>query len=417
MKSIRRALIVIVAAVSCTGCATSNPSATSPAAMSPGPSTRLTLSSATPSSAAAAPPTAPTTAPSPTASCPERTLASMTEPQRVGQLFMIGLADDKLGPSELAAIASAHFGSVWFTTQTAESIARVRAVADAVQARATAPVTAGVRFFVAVNQEGGLIQALSGPGFSVIPTALAQGSRAPAALTAAATTWGRQLRSAGINLDFAPVADIVPAGTETRNAPIGQLRREFGHAAASVRSHVIAFVDGMEEAGIATSVKHFPGLGRVTANTDFAGAVIDDVTTARDAFLDPFGGAIAAGVPFVMVSLATYARIDPRHLAVFSPAVIDGVLRGDLHFAGVVISDDLGATAAVASIPPATRALDFLTAGGDMIISKTLGPAIAMAHAVSARVASDEAFRARVDEAVLRILRAKAQYGLLSCAG
>ena len=75
----------------------------------------------------------------------------------------------------------------------------------------------------------------------------------------------------------------------------------------------------MQGAGVATTVKHFPGLGRVVGNTDFTAGVVDAITTADDPYLEPFKTAIDAGVPFVMVSLATYDQIDPTHLAAFSP--------------------------------------------------------------------------------------------------
>jgi beta-N-acetylhexosaminidase len=231
-----------------------------------------------------------------------------------------------------------------------------------------------------------------------------------------AARWGRELRAAGINLDFAPVADVVPPGTDAQNAPIGQLEREFGHDPATVSSHVAAFIAGMKEAGIATTVKHFPGLGRVAGNTDVTGAVSDSVTTRNDPFLEPFARAIDTGVPFVMVSLATYERIDPAHLAVFSPAVMGGMLRRDLAYRGVVISDALGA-AAVAAIAPATRAVDFLDAGGDMIVSNQLAPAIEMAQALASLAAERTSFRTRVDDAALRVLRAKEAVGLLACGG
>jgi beta-N-acetylhexosaminidase len=117
-----------------------------------------------------------------------------------------------------------------------------------------------------------------------------------------------------------------------------------------------------------------------------------------------------------MVSLATYERIDPAHLAVFSPIVIDGMLRGDLAYRGVVISDALGA-AAVASIPPGTRAIDFLNAGGDMIVVNQLAPAIEMATALASRATADAAFRHLIDAAALRVLRVKQTAGLLPCGG
>jgi len=347
-------------------------------------------------------------------SCAARTLASLTEPQRVGQLIALGLTGDRLGPSTVQAIRQHHVGSVWFVATTDAGVAGIRAVADAVQAQVSPGTTGGVRFYVAANQEGGEIQALRGPGFSTMPTAVEQGAMSPPALRAASAEWGRQLASAGVNLNFAPVMDVVPPGTDAQNQPIGALQREYGHDPATVGSHGVAFLTGMHQSGIAVSLKHFPGLGRVAGNTDFTTAT-DTTTTASDPYLQSFKDGIAANADFVMVALALYTRIDPNHLAAFSPVVVTQMLRNSFGFGGVIISDDLGATAAVASIPPATRAIDFLSAGGDMIISKTAAPADAMVQAIRARVATDATFTQRVDDAALRILRAKQAYGLLPC--
>jgi len=117
-----------------------------------------------------------------------------------------------------------------------------------------------------------------------------------------------------------------------------------------------------------------------------------------------------------MVALALYTKIDSNHLAAFSSVVMTQMLRSSLGFSGVIISDDLGATVAVANIPPADRAVNFLVAGGDFIISKTVAPANAMAIAIAARASTDAAFKTRVDDAALRILRAKATRGLVRCA-
>jgi beta-N-acetylhexosaminidase len=339
----------------------------------------------------------------------------MTLDQRIGQLFLLGLADDRLGPNEVTAIRTYHFGSVWFVEKNAAGAAAIRGVADAVQTLATAEVTASVRFFVAANQEGGIIQSLSGGGFSTIPTALDQGAIDPARLRTSAALWGRELATAGVNLNFAPVLDVVPPGTDAQNEPIGVLRRGYGHDPATVSTHALAFMRGMDDAGIATVGKHFPGLGRVTGNTDVTAAVVDDVTTANDPYLAPFRDAVTAGIPMVMVALAKYQRIDPAELAVFSTPIMRLLLRDSLNFTGVVVSDDLGATAAVASIAPEDRAINFLLAGGDLIISKTIAPAVAMATAISARATGGGVFRTRVDDAALRVLRAKVARGLVRC--
>jgi beta-N-acetylhexosaminidase len=365
---------------------------------------------AAPSPTAAATPSA---AASPS-SCADRVLGRLSEDQRVGQLFSLGLAGDRLGAGERGAIRTLHLGSVWFVESSQAGAAAIRGVADAAQAQATDASTGGVRLSVAANQEGGQVQALSGPGFSRIPSAVVQGGLDPAVLQSGAAAWGRELKAAGINLDFAPVLDVVPPGTDAQNQPIGVLQRAYGHDAETAGSHGAAFVRGMTQAGVATTVKHFPGLGRVQGNTDFAAGVVDQATAPDDASLGSFRQGIAAGAPFVMVALATYTRIDAAHLAVFSPAVMR-LLRDGMGFGGVVVSDDLGAAQAVAAIAPERRALDFLAAGGDLVVSKTLDATVRMAGAVQARAASDAAFRAVVDAAALRVLRAKQAYGLLPC--
>ena len=349
------------------------------------------------------------------ASCPAVVLSRMTEAQRAGQLFLVGLATDQVDPATAAAIRSHHFGSVLFGTTSYAGVGPDRDVTSAVQSLVSAPATAGVRFFVAANQEGGQVQALQGPGFPTIPAAEEQGQLNPAVLQQDAAAWGRQLRQAGVNLNLAPVMVVVPPGTDKENAPIGALQREFGHDPGTVAVHGTAFARGMAEAGVATTAKHFPGLGRVRNNTDFSSGVVDSVTTPDDPYLQSFQAAVNAGVPFVMVSLATYARIDAQHLAVFSPTVMRTILRQQMHFGGVIVSDDMGAATAVTEIPPATRAVDFVAAGGDLITSVSMPAATAMDGAILARAAGNAAFRSEVNAAAARVLAVKQAYGLLPC--
>src|SRR5437667_661718 len=272
-----------------------------------------------------------TPSPSPTPACPDRVLALMTQDQRIGQLFELGLANDRLGPTEINLIRTDHIGSVWFVDRSSAELSIIRAWTTAVQAQVSAETTANVRFFVAANQEGGLIQAMQGPGFSVIPSAVVQGSWSPSLLQSRAAAWGTELRAAGINFNYAPVMDVVPPGTDAQNQPIGALQREYGHDPAIVGSHGVAFLAGIRQAGIALTLKHFPGLGRVTGNTDFTTAT-DTTTTVSDPYLQSFRQGIAAGTDFVMVALARYTRIDPDHLAAFSPVVMTPMLRGSLGF-------------------------------------------------------------------------------------
>jgi len=391
---------VLALALACSGCGLT--SADHPAAGPAGTS-------------ASVPSARPATSPATQPSCPAQVFSQMTAAQRVGQLFMVGIAAEPR--SEVArAVAAYHFGSLLYATTSMASLAEVRHETAADQSLASAAATARVRFFISTDQEGGEVQRLRGPGFAAIPSAVNQGDLASGVLRRAAAGWGRELSRAGVNLDLAPVMDVVPPGTAPRNQPIGALLREFGTDPETVAAHGVAFIRGMRQAGVATTAKHFPGLGRVTGNTDLTAGVVDPVTAPGNPYLRSFQAAIGAGVPFVMVALASYPRIDSRHLAVFSSRTIRGLLRKQMHFGGVVISDDMGAAAAVASLSPATRAIGFLAAGGDMIVSVSLPAAAVMATAVLGRMKHDPAFRSEADSAVMRVLVAKQAYGLLPCS-
>jgi beta-N-acetylhexosaminidase len=115
-----------------------------------------------------------------------------------------------------------------------------------------------------------------------------------------------------------------------------------------------------------------------------------------------------------MMSTAYYSRIDPGRPAAFSPTIVTGMLRGDLHFRGVVISDDVGSAAQVAAFAPGARAVDFIAAGGDMVLTVDSSLIGQMAAAVLARARSDAGFHALVDAAALRVLTAKKARGLLT---
>ena len=411
--------VAIVIGVAVAGCGDSGGAATTPVA-SPRPS--------------ASPPGAGTPAESPTdaatshgssatsatpdassalASCVNKVYGRLTEAQRVGQLFLAGLPADVASPETTAGLQRYHFGSLLLAPSSA-GVAALAGATARMRSLATSSVTGGAGFYIAANQEGGQVQPLTGPGFSPMPSALTQGSWPASMLRAAAAGWGRELRAAGVNLDLAPVMDVVPAGSASSNAPIGALDRQFGSDPVSNGTHGAAFIAGMASARVATTAKHFPGLGRVRGNTDFTAGVVDSVTTPTDPSLQSFRIAVTAGVPFVMVALATYTQIDPTQLAVFSPVVMQ-LLRAGLGFGGVIISDDLGVAAAVASVPAGDRAVSFLNAGGNMITSQSLPVAETMATAVLARTAADATFRAVVGAAVWRILAAKQAYGLLGC--
>ncbi|MGB8382899.1 MAG: glycoside hydrolase family 3 N-terminal domain-containing protein, partial [Dermatophilaceae bacterium] len=122
-----------------------------------------------------------------------------------------------------------------------------------------------------------------------------------------------------------------------------------------------------------------------------------------------------AGASLVMVSSARYPRIDPANPAVFSPAVITGLLRTDMGYSGVVISDDVGVAEAVSDVPAGERATRFLAAGGDIVLTAQASTVPTMTSAINARVERDPGFAEQVQRSVGRVLALKEKMGLLHC--
>jgi len=364
------------------------------------------------SSARSAPASAPIVAATP-AQTATSVYSRMTQAQRIGQLFMVGGSVTGPASATTTAISRYHVGNLILTGRTTTGANAVRAITSRMDALTTGAATSAVPLFVATDQEGGYVQVLQGPGFSRMPTALTQGTYSISRLTADAKAWGLQVRRAGVDVNLAPVMDTVPAATAASNPPIGHYDREFGHTPSVVADKGSAFLRGMRSADMAMTAKHFPGLGHVTANTDTTAGVKDTVTTRTSADLTPFRSAISAGARMVMISSAVYTRIDSARPAAFSSAVVTSLLRGSLGYSGVVISDDLGTAKQVQAWTPGTRAVDFIAAGGDIVL--TVNPALipSMVAAVTARANTNATFRSQVAAAVMRVLTAKAAEGLL----
>jgi beta-N-acetylhexosaminidase len=368
---------------------------------------------ATPDGTAASPPSSPTSvpaspaSPTPAPSCADRTLAGLSVDEQVGQLLMVGVpaADPASGTATPSGVP---VGGLFLQGRSSADAASVAASVAQLQEGAAVPLQ------IAVDQEGGLVQTLQGSGFDRVPTAVEQGRQDPAALRTATTRWAGQLRDAGITMDLGPVADTVPAGTAADNPPIGAVDRQFGSDPQAVAAAVTTVVTALQDAGVVATAKHFPGLGRVRVNTDTDLGATDGETSPDDPFLVPFAAAVEAGVGAVMVSSATYPQLDPGSPALFSPAVLD-LLRGQLGFDGVVMSDDVGDAEAVSQTPVAQRAVESVAAGVDVVLTVSPADAAPMAEALAERVGADEAFAARVRESAGRVLALKERFGLLTC--
>ena len=384
-----------------------SPSASSPAAVPAAPPTsRAPIASRAPNRIPESVPASPSTT--------ALLLARMSLAERVGQLFMVGAPAAGDGRQTLPLLRQFHVGSVVLTGRSSLGVEATAHTTAVLQSEARSTSSVGLPLLIATDQEGGMVQVLGGPGFSSLPSALQQGATPVDSLRAQAQAWGFELHAAGVNVDLAPVLDVVPDSGAMSNAPIGAFDRQFGQDPANVAEHGLAFIRGMENAGVSPTIKHFPGLGRVNGNPDNSSAVTDDVTSRHDAYLMPFAAAIRAGAPIVMVSTATYRLLDPNSPAAFSRTIVTGILRGDLSFTGLVISDDLGRAVQVRGWSPGERAVDFISAGGDLFL--TVEPKVVpeMIAAVISKAQGDPVFRAQVDTAALRVLSAKRARGLFS---
>jgi len=239
-------------------------------------------------------------------------------------------------PGLLARIRAGEVGGVILFGANIESRSQL---ARAVAAMQRAARTSGrPQLLIATDQEGGEIRRLPWAG-PLLPTS-ELGRLGRARITAEARAAGKQLRSVGVNVDLAPVADVPATGSF-----MALERRTFGANASDVATAATAFARGLRSARVAAAVKHFPGIGRATRNTDRT-AVSLPVNLGQLASVDllPFRKAIAAGVPMVMISNVTYPALDSKP-APWSP-IIQALLRSQLGFEGVTITDALDGAAA-----------------------------------------------------------------------
>lgn len=401
---LRAGLTAPVAVLALAGCTSGSGHTSAPPA-----STRSSSASTAPATSAA-PSVTPTPSAAASADCAEQQLGTLSLRARAGQLLMIGIPA-KSAQTGASVVRHYRLGGMFLSGRSSGSLSTIRSRTDALRSAAGK----GAGLLVATDQEGGAVQVLRGSGFTHIPAALTQGSWSTARLEARTRVWAAALSKAGISMDLAPVADTVTAARAENNPPIGAFHREYGQNTQDVERAVTAAVQGLAAEHVLATVKHFPGLGRVRFNTDTSSHAVDSIATAGDIYLQPFLAGIRAGAGAVMISSASYPELDPHSIAAFSRPIITGLLRERLGYSGVVISDDLGQARAVTSVPAGQRAVRFVRAGGDIVLSVRTSDARVMRDALVAEAKSSASFKATLDAAVVRVLELKQRTGLLSC--
>ncbi len=332
----------------------------------------------------------------------ERTVRQLPLRVALGQTLVSSFDGTRVPDYIERRLRARQIAGVILFGQNATTRAGFRSIGRAVQ-RAS-----GRGALVAVDQEGGDIRILP-----FAPPAASQPLQGPpAAVRRQARAAGRALRGAGINVNLAPVADVAVGPTAAMAG------RTFPGDAEAVGARVRASVRGLRDAGVAATAKHFPGLGGAVTNTDDGSATVDLLDgelERRD--LPPFRAAIAERVPLIMLSHALYPATDRRRIASQSRAITTDLLRDELGFEGVAVTDSIEAQAVLDRSGVATAAERSLAAGADLILMTGSGSWNEVYPRLLARARRDPAFRARVREAAARVLALERSLGLRAPAG
>jgi beta-N-acetylhexosaminidase len=318
-----------------------------------------------------------------------------------GQLLSVGFDGTEASPELKARIVASEVGGVMLFRPNIVTAVQVGALVASM--RRISPPDAPL--LVSVDQEGGLVQRLRGLA-TTWPDMQAVGEAGDLARTRQlGRALGEELAALGIGWDFAPVLDV---HTNPSNPVIGN--RAFGVTPTAVTEQALAFWQGLRGAGVLGCGKHFPGHGDTRTDSHLELPVVDhELARLRAVELAPFAAAARAGMEAFMTAHVLYPALDAVHPATLSRAILTDLLRGQLGFAGVVVSDDLGMKAVADRYPIAELAVGCIEAGVDHLLvreplARQQAAYEALVHAAEAR----PGFRARVVESAARVAALKA---------
>lgn len=341
-------------------------------------------------------------------------VSRMTIEEKVGQIMIIGFDGADLDAGLNKMITDFHVGGVILFARNVESPGQVARLNSKLQQAAIQSGHPGL--FIAIDQEGGRVTRLTADkGFTEFPSAMAlAASTNPENAKAIAQAIAIEMRTVGLNIDFAPVLDV---NNNPANPVIGL--RSFSSDPAIVAEFGIAYMKGLQESGVLAFGKHFPGHGDTAVDSHINLPVVPhDMQRLQMVELLPFQAAIDAGVAGIMSAHVTFPAIDstPRLAASLSTPVLTGLLRQQMGFQGLLVTDSLEMGALAQSGYPAPKAAALaLQAGADLLLFNRDHKMHQEAHALVVEwVKSGKIPLARLDKALRRVLQAKAAYSLLS---
>lgn len=281
----------------------------------------------------------------------------------------------------------------------------IRALTRSIQECASEPV------LISVDHEGGRVQRFR-RGFTEIPAMRAIGSAASleaacAAAEEAARTIARELAAVGIHLDYAPVVDV---DTNPANPVIAD--RSFSRDAEVVAACGSAFITELQAGGVAACAKHFPGHGDTSQDSHLElPRLAHGMERLRSVELPPFRAASAAGVAFIMTAHVLFEAIDPSVPATMSRRVLTDLLRGEIGFEGIIITDCLEMQAIADRFDVGDAAVAAIEAGADLVLCcHRADRQRRIIDALSARACTNPAFAERLSESATRVARTADRY-------
>ena len=328
----------------------------------------------------------------------EEKLNSMTLKEKIGQMVMIGVYGTELNDDIIFSLNNYHFGGVIFFDRNLESVAQAKKFSNDIEYAANQKVP----LFFATDEEGGRVAR----GRNFLEVAPSQESIGLSGHSSNATFWAKHnatiLKSIGVNINFAPVADVGSHDT-----------RSFGNDAQFVAEYVDAAAKGYEAENFLYTLKHFPGIGKSKIDPHKEISSVEDSKAVLDAEdLPPFRKIIREHDNsrfMIMVGHLRYDALDPVNSASLSPAVMTGLLRNELGFSGVVITDDLEMGAIKNNTDLPSLGVKMILAGGDIaLVCHNYESQQIVYNSILEAVQRGEISEERINESVRRILRMKA---------
>lgn len=346
----------------------------------------------------------------------EELLAKMTLEQKVGQMVMAGFPGAAVGPEVTQLIRQHAVGGVILFARNVQNPYQVADLTRALQQMARSS-GAGVPLFIAADQEGGIVVRIR-DGVTVFPGAMALGATGSEEYAyQAGRVTGRELKALGINMNFAPVLDV---NNNAANPVIGV--RSFGEDPAAVARLGTAFIRGLQAEGVAATAKHFPGHGDTDTDSHIALPTVPHERARLDQVeLVPFRAAIEAGVDAIMTAHVTFPAVDPTPgmPATLSHRVLTGLLREELGFKGLIVTDAMEMQAITSNFGIVEAAVRAVEAGADMVLVAWPADwydAVRVIQGLVQAARSGRISEERINASVRRILEYKKARGLFEAA-